>query len=117
MGLEPTLKGWKPRVLPLHYIRILHTCSGGWTRTNVGFLRAVNSRVLSPLGHSGISSSQQELHPRHPAYKTGALLAELCERDRRAPVENRTRNRQFTKLLHCHCAAGALILFGADEGI
>jgi hypothetical protein len=28
--------------------------SRGWTRTNVGFLRAVNSRVLSPLGHPGM---------------------------------------------------------------
>lgn len=22
MGLEPTLRGWKPRVLPLHYVRL-----------------------------------------------------------------------------------------------
>ena len=40
MGLEPTLRGWKPRVLPLHYVRM---SSPSWTRTSS---ITVNSRAF-----------------------------------------------------------------------
>ena len=106
MGLEPTLRGWKPRVLPLHYVR---KAPGVGFEPTWDFSARLTAAcfLLSATLERSPSSPQQELHPRPIAYKAIALLAELYGQARRAHGRNRTGNLRFTKALHYRCATGA----------